>query len=82
VPEEQLEYGFTTAVFVLDHTSGKLSPDDAERAFGEVAKENFWRMWPTIKDWAEQLWQAIDDERRDMASPVEDDELDEVGGSG
>ena len=82
MPEEQLEYGFTTAVFVLDHTAGKLSPDEAERAFGEVAKENFWRMWPTIKDWAEQLWQAIDDERRDMASPVEDEELDEVGGGG
>ena len=39
-------------------------------------------MWPTVKDWAEQLWQAIDDERRDMASPVQDDELDEVGGGG
>ena len=47
-----------------------------------MTKENFWRMWPTIKDWAEQLWQTIDDERRHMASPVEDDELDEVGGGG
>jgi hypothetical protein len=80
--DEQLEYGFTTAVFVLDHTSRKTTPEDAERAFGEVAKENFWRMWPTVKEWAEQLWQSIDDERRDMATPVEDDELDEVGGGG
>jgi len=80
--DEQLEYGFTTAVFVLDHTSRKIGAEDAERAFGDVAKENFWRMWPTVKDWAEQLWQAIDDERRDMASPVQDDELDEVGGGG
>jgi hypothetical protein len=80
--DEQLEYGFTTAVFVLDHTSRKLGPEDAERNFGDVAKENFWRMWPTVKEWAEQLWQAIDDERRHMATPVEDEELDEVGGGG
>jgi hypothetical protein len=80
--DEQLEYGFTTAIFVLDHTSRKIGAEDAERSFGDVAKENFWRMWPTVKDWAEQLWQAIDDERRDMATPVQDDELDEVGGGG
>jgi len=80
--DEHLEYGFTTAVFVLDHTSNKIVPEEAERSFGEVSKENFWRMWPTVKEWAEQLWQAIDDERRDMASPVQDEELDEVGGGG
>jgi hypothetical protein len=80
--DEQLEYGFTTAIFVMDHASRKIGAEDAERAFGDVAKENFWRMWPTVKEWAEQLWQAIDDERRDMATPVEDEELDEVGGGG
>ena len=80
--EEQLEYGFTTAVFVLDHTGRKLSPDEAERAFGETAKENFWRMWPTIREWADELHRQIEDERGHMATPVEDDEIDEVGGGG
>jgi hypothetical protein len=80
--DEQLEYGFSTAVFVLDHTAEKISADDADREFGEVTKENFWRMWPQIRDWTEQLWQAIEEERSHMASPVEDEELDEVGGSG
>ena len=46
--DEQSEYGFTTAVFVFDHTARKLSPDEAEREFGDTAKENFWRMWPTV----------------------------------
>ena len=82
MPEEQLEYGFTTAVFVLDHTSGKLTPDTAERDFGEVTKENFWRMWPGVKQWAETVWQIIEDERGEMARPVQDEELDEVGGGG
>lgn len=80
--EEQLEYGFTTGVFVLNHTAQKLNAEDAERRFSEVAKENFWRMWPSIRDWGETLWRQIDDERGHMATPVEDEELDEVGGGG
>ncbi len=80
--DEQLEYGFTTAAFVLDHTARKLPADQAEREFGEVTKENFWRMWPGIRDWAEDLWHRIDDERGHMATPVQDDEYDEVGGGG
>jgi hypothetical protein len=80
--DEQLEYGFTTAVFVLDHTARKLSTDQAEREFGETAKENFWRMWPTVREWADDLHRQIDDERGHMATPVEDEEYDEVGGGG
>jgi hypothetical protein len=80
--DEQLEYGFGTAVFVLDHTAGKLTFDDAERSFGDVTKENFWRMWPVVKEWADSLWQLIDDERASMARPAEDEELDDVGGGG
>lgn len=80
--DEQLEYGFGTAVFVLDHTAGKLKADEAERTFGEVTKENFWRMWPGIKDWAGDLWQLIDEERGHMARPALDEDLDDVGGGG
>lgn len=78
--DEQLEYGFGTAVFVLDHTADKITPEEADRAFGEVTKENFWRMWPGIRDWAGSLWQMLEDERGSMARPVEDEELDDVGG--
>ena len=51
--DEQLEYGFGTAVYVLDHTAEKLSVEEAESGFGEVTKENFWRMWPDVRQWAE-----------------------------
>jgi hypothetical protein len=80
--DDQLEYGFGTAVFVLDYTADKLTAMDAERKFGEVTKENFWRMWPEVREWAEALWRLIDDERGSMARPVEDEELDDVGGGG
>ncbi|HJP66791.1 MAG TPA: hypothetical protein VKA30_10870 [Actinomycetota bacterium] len=80
--DEQLEYGFGTAVYVLDHTADKLSAEDADSGFGEVTKENFWRMWPDIKTWADDLWRRLDDERRNQARPVEDDLADDVGGGG
>ncbi len=80
--DEQLEYGFSTAIFVLDHTVQKLEPLEAERAWNEVSKENFWRMWPSIREWAQAVWDEIDAERGHMATPVEDEEYDEVGGGG
>jgi hypothetical protein len=80
--DEQLEYGFMTAIFVLDHAAGKISSAEAERDFGEVTKENFWRMWPDVREWAESLWQRLEDERRSTSRPVEDEELDDVGGGG
>jgi hypothetical protein len=80
--QEQLEFGFGTAVFVLDHTAAKLTPEEAERVFGEVTKENFWRMWPNIRSWAESLFEMLDEDRMITATPVEDEELDDVGGGG
>jgi len=80
--DTQLEYGIGTAVFVLEHASEKLSPEEADREFSETTKENFWRMWPGIKDWADALWQLIDEERGHMARPALDEELDDVGGGG
>lgn len=80
--DDQLEYGFGTAIFVLDHVADKLTPEDADSAFGEVTKENFWRMWPDVKAWADRFWKALEDERASMSRPVQDEELDEVGGGG
>ena len=80
--EQQLEYGFGTAIFVLDHTADKITPEDADRAFGEVTKENFRRMWPVVREWAEALWHRLEEERGIRSMPVDDEEMDEVGGGG
>ena len=80
--DEQVEYGFGTAVFVLDHTADKVRPEDAAREFGEVTKENFWRMWPGVREWADALWQALDEEYGSPARPLVDEDVDEVGGGG
>lgn len=80
--DEQIEYGFTTAVFVLEHTADKLTPEDADSGFSEVTKENFWRMWPEVREWADSLWHRLEDERGSQSRPAEDEELDDVGGGG
>ena len=80
--DEQLEHGFVTGIFVLDHATQKMSTEEAERLFGEVSKENFWRMWPHVREWADALWYIIEEERGSMARPAEDEELDDVGGGG
>lgn len=80
--DDHTEYGFTTAVFVLEHTAERLTADEADSAFSEVTKENFWRMWPVVREWADGLWQRLEDERRTSSLPVQDEELDDVGGGG
>ncbi len=80
--DTQLEYGVGTAVFLLEHAADKITPEDADREFGEVTKENFWRMWPAVREWGEALWQMLEDERGSMARPALDEELDDVGGGG
>jgi hypothetical protein len=80
--DEQIEYGFTTAVFVLEHTADKLTLEDADSGFSEVTKENFWRMWPEVREWADSLWHRLEEERGSQSRPAEDEELDDVGGGG
>jgi hypothetical protein len=80
--DTQLEYGIGTAVFVLEHASEKLTPEEADRQFSETTKENFRRMWPSVRDWAEALWQMLEDERGSMSRPALDEEVDDVGGGG
>jgi hypothetical protein len=80
--DTQLEYGFGTAVFLLEHAAEKLTPEEADRGFGEVTKENFWRMWPSVREWTESLWQVLEEERGSMSRPALDEELDDVGGGG
>jgi hypothetical protein len=80
--DTQLEYGVGTAVFLLEHAAEKLTAAEAERGFGEVTKENFRRMWPSVREWGEALWQMLEDERGSMARPALDEELDDVGGGG
>jgi hypothetical protein len=79
---EDTEHAFGTAIFILDHTVQRISADEAVRRFGDVTQENFWRMWPQIRLWAESLYHHIEEDRRLHATPADEDEHLEIGGSG
>ena len=70
---EDTEHAFGTAMFIMDHTVQRVSAEDAVRTFGDVTQENFWRMWPQIKPWAEALWEEIEADRRLHSTSVDDD---------
>ena len=81
---EDTEHAFGTSIFILDHTVHRVSAEDAVRTFGDVTQENFWRMWPSIKEWADTVWSEIQEDRGRHSSPVGDDDDDhaELGGGG
>lgn len=79
---EDIEHSFGTAVFILDHTVQKMSPDLALGRFGDTTQENFWRMWPQIKMWCDTLWNDIEDERGTHSQPHEEEGLLDLGEGG
>ncbi len=79
---DDVEHAFGTAVFIFDHTVQRVSAEEAVRKFGDVTQENFWRMWPQIKMWADNLWDEIEEDRRLHATPADQDDDLELGGGG
>lgn len=79
---EDTEHAFGTAIFILDHTVQRVSADEAVKKFSDVTQENFWRMWPQIKLWGESLYSHVEEDRRLHATPADEDENLDVGGSG
>ncbi|MEX0832761.1 MAG: hypothetical protein WD757_04120 [Actinomycetota bacterium] len=79
---EDTEHAFGTAVFILDHTVQRVSADEAVKKFSDVTQENFWRMWPQIKLWGDSLYSHVEEDRRLHATPADEDEHLDVGGSG
>jgi len=79
---EDTEHAFGTAIFILDHTVQRVAADEAVKKFSDVTQENFWRMWPQIKMWADAVYLQIQEDRAFHATPVDEDEHLETGGSG
>lgn len=79
---EDTEHAFGTAMFILDHTVQRTSADEAVRRFSHVTQENFWRMWPQIKAWADTVWDEIERDRGMHATPADMDDDLEIGTGG
>jgi hypothetical protein len=59
-----------------------VTVDDAHATLDETTLEVFWREWPSLRSWAESLWQRLNDDLAAPARPVTDPDLDEVGDGG
>lgn len=73
---------FTQALSILEGAVDAVTPHEAAASFEESALQDFWRDWPHLSSWAGKLWRLLNDELEGPAAPLQDPDLDEVGGEG
>jgi hypothetical protein len=79
---DELEETLNESISGLQEVASQVKPPEAWRSFQDLTVEQFWQAWPEIRAWGEWMWQLIDAERREKASPVSDPDLDESGAAG
>jgi len=72
---------FLDLIHGLEEIRDSVTPERAHVQFDELTLQVFWMKWPSLAAWAGSLWKMLSDELAGPASPHEDAELDEVGGS-
>jgi len=72
---------FLDLIHGLEEIRDSVTPEGAHVQFDELTLQVFWMKWPSLAEWAGSLWKMLSDELAGPASPHEDAELDEVGGS-
>jgi hypothetical protein len=73
---------FLEAISQLDGVADEVPADEALRTFDDATLQVFWKDWPHISSWAGALWRKLSEDLAEPATPVQDHELDEVGGEG
>jgi hypothetical protein len=72
---------FLDVIHNLEEIRDTVTPQCAHAEFDETTLQVFWKKWPHLSAWAGSLWRMLSEELAAPASPHEDAELDEVGGS-
>lgn len=75
-PSDQLLDAMTR----LERVADAIDPDRARDEIDTATLQNFWRDWPRLSAWAGALWRLLNEDLGAPASPVEDPEIEEVGG--
>jgi hypothetical protein len=63
----------------LTQIAAAIRPQDAPGEFDETVTEVFYRDWPTIRSWAESLWQHLNGDLGRAALPDADPKSPETG---
>ena len=66
----------------LEEVADTLTTEEAVRTIDDASLQVFWRDWPQLSKWAGALWRRLDQDLAAPARPLQDPDLDEVGGSG
>jgi len=72
---------FLDLIHRLEEIRDDVSPECAHAEFDETTLQIFWKKWPGLSAWAGSLWRMLSEELAGPATPYDDAELDEVGGS-
>jgi hypothetical protein len=72
---------FLDLVHELEEVAGILSPEQAIAQFDQMTLQVFWKQWPGLSGWAGSLWRMLSAEMSGPASPYQDPDTDEAGGS-
>ena len=66
----------------LESVADEVTAADAAQTFDATTLQVFWRDWPRVSSWAGQLWRRLNEDLEQPGTPVQDADLDEVGGEG
>jgi hypothetical protein len=73
---------FLDVVHELEELAGSLTPEQAHAQFDATTLQLFWKKWPGLSAWAGSMWRMLSEEMAGPSAPYDDQETDEVGGSG
>jgi hypothetical protein len=66
----------------LEAVADEVTAEEAAETFDATTLQVFWRDWNRVSSWAGQLWRRLNEDLEQPGTPVQDADLDEVGGEG
>ncbi len=68
------------ALAELVDVAGEVTPEHVDAVLGDASvTENFYRDWPTVRDWAEPIYRRMESELGRAALPDSDPDSPETG---
>ena len=66
----------------FEHVADATTPEEAAHGLDQATLQLFWQRWPHVGSCAGTLWRMLDQDLADAATPHEDSEHHDLGGSG
>lgn len=80
--DDKLSDRLVDALSSLEDVADEVTAHDAAATLDEATLQVFWRQWPRLGAWAGALWRELNQDLMAPSSPLDDPDVDEVGGEG